>query len=195
MYKLAFSKMLTNLTEAYNINFAIWAYQYGPNLIRNESFPKGYYIACGKMRFGLAGHCALPEVISILTEIYKCIAYDVVYQPQRTYRPYDIASVERSLKFVILSSVPIIFIVFILGILNFVIMTRVQKHMEGSDSASLLLHQSEIACDVISAWFSIPYYSIVNQLTPFGKASKAIVFLSTLYCTIYGYNSSIFTMY
>jgi hypothetical protein len=165
----------TNYTT-HNINRAIWTYQYGPNFMQNESLPRRYYVACGNMRFGLAGHCSLPAVTSHLMEIYKCIAYDLVYQPKRVYPEYDVEGVDGGLKFLILSSLPILCTVFMLGILNFIIMTRVQKHLEGSGSASLLLHQTEIACDILSAWLSIPYSSIVYERTPDGKRPKPFVF-------------------
>ena len=42
LYKAVFSKIIPSKFTTYNINFAIWAYKYGPNFIHNESLPKRY---------------------------------------------------------------------------------------------------------------------------------------------------------
>lgn len=134
------------------INLAIDAYYKGPNWIANETIPIGYYQTCGNYHIlvwlrNYAGRCSAGTILAFVRSKYECMFYNVFYESKRAaairvvwnLRPFD-----ALLK--LLNPFAVCFA--LLGAINYIIMTRVQKQIEGGGSGSLLFHQAEIVCDI-----------------------------------------------
>lgn len=143
-------------------------YFYGPNWIANESMPIDYYTSCGnnfvliKLRDWF-GHCSAGDQLKILRYTCLCLFYCAFYgsnrNPAAAVKVIDWYPVEALLIMIAPSLVCFI----LLGIINYVIMTRVQKQIEGGKAGPLLFHQVEIFCDIATPLIIVsgPIVSIV----------------------------------
>ena len=133
-----------------------------------ESIPVNYYTSCGCDYLYVNGvyqeYCSLSERWKVIIQIYECMAYSIVYESRR---PSDI---QGQLGFYVTQGVfrlPAPFFVIALlsfGVLNLIIMTRVQKQMEGGGSATLMLHQAEIGCDLMMLIVILPIEQIPTMV-------------------------------
>lgn len=98
---------------------------------------------CGN---GECGFCSAKRILEGWIIRQRCSVYALVYPPilyrLNYFREPDISWYAR--YFAILAIHPIGALFLSLGILNYMIMTRVQKQLEGDGSAPLMLHQAEI---------------------------------------------------
>lgn len=157
---------------------ALYVYNSGPNWMSNESVPKAYYRSCGFAAWFDWLYHAVPWIMENGTWIaenpqycsigfylasqkwsYECLANSLIYGAKRSLgeTPQD-AFKHLMFHFQLIFA--------IMGIINFIIMTRVIKQIEANGSSdTLLLHQTEIACDILMVIKShIPWPELVNAL-------------------------------
>lgn len=133
-------------------NAAFQVYIWVANQMENESLPVGYYRSCGnsawyklitgQFNYGtLKEHCSARDQLSFQKWSYECILYKLLYGCSH----FDIYNLS------LLGGPAIRLVLVIFGTVNFIIMRRVQKKLklEGDGGAPLLLHQTQIACDIL----------------------------------------------
>jgi len=150
------------------IDTANAAYYYGPNWMQYESIPANYYRSCGYDYLWANGayeeHCSASEVLYVVIQIYECMAYSIVYENRRP------SEIQGQLGFYVTQALfrlpaPLAMIaLFSFAVLNLIIMTHVQKQMGGGGSATLMLHQAQIGCDLMMLIVILPLEQIPTMV-------------------------------
>lgn len=156
---------------------ALGIYNEGPNWMANESISVDYYRSCGYMHwFTVLGYdsqwkleqrkwnlknnkfCSAEFYFAVQKWSYKCLANRVVYGSQRRvgdnpFNAFTSLTFHGQLSFSIF------------GVINLIIMTRVVKQIDKNRTATLVLHQTEIVCDVLMVVKShVALVDIINVL-------------------------------
>lgn len=122
--------------------------------------------------------CSARFQLSTEIPFVKCNIYSILYGITR-----DIGH-ERYAGFTSLTAAPILYLYAISGITNLIIMTQVIKQLEGKGSVALLLHQTEIICDILVVFFDKINFSAVANALYYGitgKQAKMIIIVSFLF--------------